>query len=418
MQITVVGLGPGPADLLTVRAEHALRQAKRLFLRTRAHPVAETLRAWGVAFTALDEYVERAPTLEDAWRAMADRLLEEAAGAPDRVVYGVPGHPLVGEPSVGHLLARAMEQGAVELVPSPSGPEAAWVELRVDPVASGAAYIDARQLARFAPLSDALPPPSGMAWERRRGYLVLHLDSPVLAAQVKAALQRARGRTQPVAVVHAAGTAQARVEWTVLGELDRRRDFGPGTGVYVPPADGELPGAGEGMEALVRIMARLRAPDGCPWDRRQTPGSLRRYIIDEAYEACEAIERGDPDRVQDELGDLLLQVLFQAQIASEQGRFDMAGVEAHLRAKLIRRHPHVFGDARVKDAAEVLERWEAIKRQERGQAEGDQASGAPSSLMDGLTTGLPSLSFAEAVQRRAATVGFEWPEISGAGRKA
>ncbi|MBE3599531.1 MAG: nucleoside triphosphate pyrophosphohydrolase [Limnochordaceae bacterium] len=162
-------------------------------------------------------------------------------------------------------------------------------------------------------------------------------------------------------------------------------------------------------------MARLRAPDGCPWDRRQSPMSLRKYVIEEAYEVCDAIERDDMAGLEEELGDLLLQVLFQAQIADEQGLFDLAGVIERLRAKLVRRHPHVFGDATARTAAEVLQRWEAIKREER-QEKGEPA--APSSRMDDVARALPALAYADAIQRKAAEVGFEWPDVSGAGRKA
>ena len=414
MRIVVVGLGPGPADLLSVRAERVLRQARRLFLRTERHPMAAVLREWGVPFATFDEYYEAYPTFEEVYRAMARRLLEEAAaGGGGDVVYGVPGHPTVGERSVACLLEMAREQAGavqVELVPGLSSAEAVWAALQVDPLSVGAACLDAHALAAAAAADAELPPPSGAAWERRRGYLILQLDSRLVASQVKAVLGRSRGDAQPVAVVRAAGTERARLEWIPLHELDRGREFDHETSLYVPPAPDEAAGAGEGMEALTRVMARLRAPDGCPWDRRQTPESLRRYILDEAYEVCEAVERGDPAALREELGDLLLQVLFQAQIADEEGLFDMAAVEQALHGKLVRRHPHVFGDVRVRDAAEVLERWEAMKQREREQGGG--------SLMDGVETSLPALALAEKVQRRAATVGFEWPDIAGAGRKA
>ncbi|NLG69795.1 MAG: nucleoside triphosphate pyrophosphohydrolase [Firmicutes bacterium] len=426
MRIVVVGLGPGPADLLTVRAERILREARRLFLRTRHHPMAETLRAWGVSFDTFDAYYESYPTFEEVYRAMATRLLEEARQvAADPVVYAVPGHPTVAERSVTCLVEMARRQGEeidLELVPSPSGVEAVWSVLGMDPMTAGAALLDAHQLAASAGMDAELPPPSGAAWERRRGYLVLQLDSKLVAAQVKAVLGRSRGDEQPVVLVRAAGTERAEVRWLPLHAIARLPSYDHETSLYVPPAEApEAAGAGEGSEVLARIMARLRAPDGCPWDRRQTPESLRRYIVEEAYEVCEAIESGDAEALREELGDLLLQVLFQAQIADEEGRFDLAGVERALHDKLVRRHPHVFGEARVKDAAEVLQRWEAIKRDERrqeqqagGTSKGEDGSG----LMAGVTTGLPSLAFAETVQRRAATVGFEWPDIAGAGRKA
>src|SRR2546428_203756 len=131
------------------------------------------------------------------------------------------------------------------------------------------------------------------------------------------------------------------------------------------------PSVADSFLRLVDLMARLRGPDGCPWDREQTPESLRPYVIEEAYEVLEAIERGDPEALRDELGDLLLQVVFQAQLATEAGRFTIADVANAVTDKLVRRHPHVFGDVEVRDADEVMRNWRRIKAEER------HARGAP-----------------------------------------
>jgi MazG family protein len=158
---------------------------------------------------------------------------------------------------------------------------------------------------------------------------------------------------------------------------------------------------------LVDMMARLRAPDGCPWDREQTPESLRSYVIEEAYEVVDAIERGSPDAVRDELGDLLLQVVFQAQLAHEAGRFDVADVARAIADKLERRHPHVFAHTRVKDADEVSRNWSRIKAEER------RAAGKQEGVLDSVPTALPALARAQHVGRRLAEVGFDWSEVRG-----
>ena len=131
--------------------------------------------------------------------------------------------------------------------------------------------------------------------------------------------------------------------------------------------------AGERLLDLVRVMARLRGPDGCPWDREQTHATLARHLLEETHETLEAIDAGDPDRLRDELGDVLLQVVFHAQMAAEARDFDVDDVAAGIVAKLVRRHPHVFGDAAVADADEVLVNWERIKEEERGRARADDA---------------------------------------------
>lgn len=162
----------------------------------------------------------------------------------------------------------------------------------------------------------------------------------------------------------------------------------------------------DSFDRLVSLMAQLRGPEGCPWDREQSHESLRRYLLEEAHEVLEAIDAGGGDALCDELGDLLLQIVFHAQLAAEAGRFDMADVCDALAAKLVRRHPHVFGDERVALASEVPGVWEARKRAERGGAE-------PASTLHGVPRGLPALARAMQLQRRAARIGFDWPDQAG-----
>lgn len=160
------------------------------------------------------------------------------------------------------------------------------------------------------------------------------------------------------------------------------------------------------MRELEDIIQRLRGEDGCPWDRQQTLDSLKPHLIEESYELAEAIDSGDPERHKDELGDLLLQVVLQAQIRREQAAFTLEDVAAHLSQKLIRRHPHVFGDVKVRDAGDVLRNWETIKAREQG-VEG------PRPLLSGLPRHLPALQRAQKVQARVARMGFDWPEVEG-----
>lgn len=160
------------------------------------------------------------------------------------------------------------------------------------------------------------------------------------------------------------------------------------------------------FDELVRVMARLRAPDGCPWDREQTHRSLRPYLLEEAYEALEAVEEEDWARLCDELGDVLLQVVFHAQLASERGDFGIEDVCEKIVTKLKRRHPHVFSDQVADTPDEVIDRWEKLKRQEEGYRERESA-------VDGTPASLPALQRAYKLQKRAARVGFDWDEIAG-----
>ena len=158
------------------------------------------------------------------------------------------------------------------------------------------------------------------------------------------------------------------------------------------------------FQALVEIIARLRASDGCPWDREQTHSSLREFLLEESYEVLAALDEGSSERLCQELGDLLLQIVLHAQIATEAGEFKLGDVMQGINAKLIRRHPHVFGSAEVKDAAEVAHNWEAIKQKEKG---------VDSSSLASVPAQMPALSYSKEVQRRVAEAGFDWPDIDG-----
>lgn len=215
-----------------------------------------------------------------------------------------------------------------------------------------------------------------------------------------------------VALLRMGGT---EAEWTLLSDAEANLGTDYGGALYLPPLAPSQ--AGEpaparwqpkrwSIDPLVEVMARLRGPDGCPWDLEQTHDSLRRYMLEEAYEATEAMAEGDMQHLCEELGDVLLQVIFHAQIASESGHFTIDEVVEGITAKLVRRHPHVFGDVQVRDASDVNRNWEAIKRQERGGA-------APASILSGVGQGLPALMRADGLQKRAAKIGFDWPDLSG-----
>jgi tetrapyrrole methylase family protein/MazG family protein len=170
------------------------------------------------------------------------------------------------------------------------------------------------------------------------------------------------------------------------------------------------------LDRLVAVMQRLRAPGGCPWDREQTHESLKPYLLEEAYEVFEAVDEGKMYKLCEELGDLLLQVVFHAQLAAERGDFDLNDIIEGIVEKLVRRHPHVFGEVEVEGAAEVLVNWEAIKKREQEERGGSRGSGDPAqenqvSLLNGIPRELPALARAYRLQERAARVGFDWPEV-------
>jgi tetrapyrrole methylase family protein/MazG family protein len=223
-----------------------------------------------------------------------------------------------------------------------------------------------------------------------------------------AVLQRLYPAEATVARLGAAGT-------TTIGALTEAELGGP---LYVPPIAPEL--AAAGPWAMPFISHRLRQPDGCPWDREQTHASLRKHLLEETYEVYDALEAGATPALAEELGDLLLQVVLHAQLAAEAGVFDLADVQAALARKIVRRHPHVFGDAIARTAGDVNRQWERIKADERLEAAGAAADAtsaagpsAPRSALDGISASLPALAASQEMQDRAAALGYDWPNMEG-----
>jgi tetrapyrrole methylase family protein/MazG family protein len=352
--ITIVGLGPGDPCHLTREAWEVLEAADEIWLRTKHHPTVAGLPPH-LRLHSFDYLYEGAEDFQQVYDAIACEVLR-LGQHPEGVIYAVPGHPLVGEATVRLILSRAEEVGtAVRIVEGLS-----FVEIVL---------------------------------------LVGQLYSRALATDVKLTLMNQYPDEHEVALVHAAGTPEQRVVRLPLYELDRRDDVAHLTTLYVPP----LPGVSS-FEGLQDTVAHLRAPDGCPWDREQTHDSLRVGLLEEAYEVLEAIDAGDVQALQEELGDLLLQILLHAQIATEGGEFQMAQVIAGIDAKLKHRHPHVWGGRQVEGTGEVLRRWEELKREEKG---GER------SVLDGVPAALPALLQADTYGRRAARVGFDWTEAGG-----
>jgi tetrapyrrole methylase family protein / MazG family protein len=401
--IHVVGLGPGDPQRLPPRAFALLTGGLPVYLRTARHPTLTggTLAAAlsSVRVTALDDEYENNPSFEDTYAAIVARVLR-AQAAEGEIVYAVPGHPLIGETTVARLLDEARQRGvAVKIVGAPSFVDACLEAVGVA-VTGDLHVIDALTLDPAAPA-----PPDAL---RTGGPLVLYqVHSRDAASNVKLALMRAGYPDEfPVTVVRAAGVPEQETVRTLpLFELDRGREHDHLTSVYVPPLAEEERRAS--FYDLVRVMARLRDPGGgCPWDLEQTHRTLRRYVLEEAYEVAEAIDTGDPDKLREELGDLLLQVVFHAQLAAEEGVYEVDDVCATIVEKLIRRHPHVFGEVKAETPDEVLNNWQAIKAAEKGNQ--DRVS-----ILDGIPASLPALMAAMEVSRRAVKAGFEWPDVGG-----
>jgi tetrapyrrole methylase family protein/MazG family protein len=338
-----------------------------------------------VTFDALDQLYDEGDDLDAVYSAIASYVVD-AAHLHGAVVYAVPGSPNVAEKTVLLLRAANVE---VEIVPGISFADLAWARLGIDPL-GGVRVVDARGFGVDA---------AGVAGP----LLIAQADTRDVLSDVKLALLEVAPPHHEVTVLQRLGLPDEDVRSMPLAELDRAVDPDHLTSVFVDT--GELAVASE-FARLVALAERLRGPGGCPWDAKQTHHSLRRHVLEEAYEVAEAIEAlpaGAPagefdltryDALEDELGDLLFQVVIQSVLAAETGAFTVADVARHIHDKLVRRHPHVFGDVLVADASEVVTKWEQIKREETGAA----------SMVAGVTAGLPSLLAVQKLLRKADAV--------------
>jgi len=395
--ITIVGLGPGAFEQLSVGAWDALRQARTLFLRTAVHPTVQELTARGMHFVTFDDLYDENPDFESLYKQIAERVIAAASRGP--VTYAVPGHPLVAEESVRLIMLEAKNQGfTLDLVPSMSALDAIFAAARLDPLA-GLQVFDA---LTFEPEQ----------WIPQRAAVFLQLHNRFVSSQLKLQLLEWLEPTTSVTLIEAAGTAQEQVHSIALHELDRQ-PVDHLTSLFLPGvAVTSSPQSMHSLVPLTEVMKRLLAPDGCPWDREQTHASLGRFLIEETYEVIEAIESEDYEALCEELGDVLLQIVFHARLAEESGAFTIDDVIQTVTEKMKRRHPHVFGDVQAADAEAVLANWEAIKQAERA-----EESPREKSILNDLPRHLPALMYAEKAQKKAATVGFQWENVDGAWEK-
>jgi len=375
--VRVVGLGPGSLDHVTRGAFALLTEAPVARLRTREHPSAAAF----LDVPSYDAFYERALSFEDLYQSIADDLASLAArAASGEVVYAVPGSPIVAERTVELLLER--DDVTVILEPAVSVIDLTCAALGRDPMAVGLRVVDALEsINNFRG-----PGP----------LLILQTYSPEILASVSDRLPP----TSSVTVLHHLGLDDEVITNLRANELASFESADHLTSLWVE----EFRDAGVAMADLADLVSRLRAE--CPWDQEQTHASLIKHLLEEAYETVDALEafvamegRGEDDdplvaHVEEELGDVLVQVVLHAELGDEEGNFNLASIADSLRDKLIHRHPHVFGDLTADSADEVAARWEVLKRKEKGRE----------SVVDGVVWQMPALTLYAKLLRKAAMV--------------
>jgi len=388
--IKIVGLGPGSDDAITTQTLREIQNSTHRFIRTTRHPSAHLVND-AISF---DKEYENHDKFEDVYQAIADKLIA-AAKQHQEILYVVPGSPLVLEHTVQLLLQN--KSVTTEILPAMSFLDVVWSVLQIDPVDAGVRMIDGH---RFTELAAGLTGP----------LLVAQCHANWVLSNIKLAHESANG-DEPVVILHHLGLDNQKIIHTTWQNLDREIEPDHLTSIYIPKLAEPIAGEMAKLHSLARTLR-----EQCPWDEKQTHDSLVRYLIEETYEVVDAIGALDPDdqatdeKFIEELGDLLYQVEFHATIAEQQGRFSIADIARSIHDKLVRRHPHVFGDVYAETADAVVTNWDAIKQQERGEV-------TEKSVFDGVASSSPSLMYSTKLQKRAAEFGFDWPDSKGASDK-
>ncbi len=430
--IIVAGLGPGAWEQVTLQVKNLLDSAHTVYLRTKTHPTAAHLPPH-LEVRSFDHLYESEERFEEIYRKIAEELHAIAEVSDEPVIYCVPGHPAIGEASVRHLRRMAGERGvSVQIMAGLSFLEPVCTALDLDPLQHGLQIVDGTELAgygatefAFSPYALPLDPqdfPAIAGLTPMYPVLLCQVYNDRVASACKLLLMERYPDEHPVMLAFNAGVPdEERVVPTTLSEMDRGHGINHLACIYLPPLEPlMLP---REFSSLVYIMGRLRGPGGCPWDREQTHDSIKHHLLEEAYEAVDAMDAGDPDTLAEELGDLLLQVVFHAQLAVSNEEFTLSDVIAHITAKLIRRHPHVFGDVKVDGAEHVVRNWEMIKAEERVQkanagrkfesAQAAEQGLEGTGLLLSVPRAMPALERAQQLQVRASRVGFDWSGIEG-----
>ncbi|WP_072888488.1 bifunctional methyltransferase/pyrophosphohydrolase YabN [Tepidibacter formicigenes] len=389
--ITIVGLGPGDYDLISHGAYKLLKEGKNIYFRTKKHPIVENLIKENIEFKSLDYFYEKENDFEKVYDNISKFIMKEAR--TNDIIYAVPGHPRVAENTVEIIEKYAHNEGIkLNIIPSMSFVDAMFNFLGVDPV-HGFKLVDAFKLSKEK-------------IDTNSNLIITQVYDKFIASEVKLNLMDYYNDDEYVYIVKGAGIKDIEEKHKVkLYELDRLDKFDYLTSIYIPKTSKKY----YDVFDLEEIMEKLRGENGCSWDKKQTHESLKPYVIEEAYELVEAIEKDDLEEMIEELGDILLQVIFHCQIGKEEGYFDLREVSAKICEKLIYRHPHVFGEENFNEE-EFNKKWEELKKEEKGEKTVTES-------LERIPKHLPSLIKSNKVQKKAALVGFDWDNIDDVYKK-
>ncbi|KNF07810.1 MazG family protein [Gottschalkia purinilytica] len=392
-KIVIIGLGPGDIGSLTMEAVERITDGNKVFLRTDKHPTVKYLREKQIDYETYDHIYEEEEDFDKVYQTIVNDLFEKSQKY-GIINYCVPGHPLVAERTVS-ILMDMNNKGIIDLdiIPGLSFIEPVILSVGCDPV-NGLKIVDGLDILE-------------QNIDINVDNIVTQVYNRARASELKLQLMDIYGDEYQIYVIKSAGIKEEEKKVKIpLYQVDRLDWIDYLTSMYIPKMKKEEKNKYD-MNNLLRIMEILRSKEGCPWDAKQTHESLRQYLIEEAYEVVDAIDSEDIDGIVEELGDVLLQVVFHSQIGKEEGYFNIWDVISGICNKLISRHPHVFSDYQANNSQEALESWNEIKAKEKDfKTYTDRLKDVPRVL--------PGLMRSYKIQKRAADVGFDWNDISGA----
>lgn len=387
-KIYVVGLGPGNINSLTLGAVQRIMSGDRNFLRTENHPTIEYFKEKDIQYKTYDYLYDREDSFDMVYKNIVNELIIESSKGED-INYFIPGNPMVAEKTVEMLLEK--ESLDIEIVSGMSFIEPMIELVGRDPI-NGLKIVDGTIF-------------NALMVDINCDIIITQVYNYRILSEIKIILAEIYGDEYEIYLIHGAGIEEKEKKYLIpIYELDRKPDVDVLTSIYIPKME-KINKKVFDLNDILGIMLLLRSEDGCPWDMEQTHESIRDSVIEEAYEVVDAIDRKDMDGLVEELGDLLLQVIFHSQIGFEEGEFSLYDVTSALGNKLIYRHPHVFSEIKVEKPGEVVYNWDMLKYEKR------DIFSFTDKLKD--IKGLPSLMTSFKIQNQAAKIGFDWDNIEG-----
>lgn len=386
-KIYVIGLGPGSIDALTLGAIKRINSGDKNFLRTEKHPTVEYFKTSNIQYTSFDYIYDSEEDFKGVYENIVEQLIIES-NKGETINYFVPGNPFVAEKTVEILLGKELD---IEIVSGMSFIEPMIELVQRDPI-NGLKIVDG---ATF----------NSLMVDINVDMIITQVYNSRILSEVKIILSEIYGDDHKIWFVDSAGIEGMEIKQLLsIYELDRIHEISSLTSIYVNKIEENNKKTFD-FNDIMGIMKLLRSEDGCPWDLKQTHESLRQCVIEEAYELVDAIDAGDVENIIEELGDVLLQVVFHSQIAYDEGKFNPIEVTTSLANKLIYRHPHIFLAETVENSEEVVYNWDELKYAER------RLTSFTDRLKD--ISSLPALMKSYKIQEKAATIGFDWDDITG-----